>query len=55
MTTARRKHLFAAGYVACFGGSLDFVAKQRKRDTTKAKITCAVTMGQREAAALAPP
>jgi len=52
---ATPEHLFAAGYAACFGGSLDFVAKQRKRDATKAKITCAVTIGQREAAALAPP
>jgi Ohr subfamily peroxiredoxin len=45
---AMPEHLFAAGYAACFGGSLDFVAKQRKRDTTKAKITCAVRIGQRE-------
>src|SRR5229473_3159608 len=50
--TATPEHLFAAGYAACFGGSLDFVAKQRKRDATKAKITCAVTIGQREAARL---
>jgi lipoyl-dependent peroxiredoxin len=42
------EHLFAAGYAACFGGSLDFVAKQKKRDATKAKVTCAVAIGQRE-------
>ncbi len=45
---ATPEHLFAAGYAACFGGSLDFVAKQKKRDAGKAKITCAVTIGQRE-------
>jgi|SRR5882762_3757363 len=42
---ATPEHLVAAGYAACFGGSLDFVAKRRKRDATKAKITCAVTIG----------
>ena len=45
---ATPEHLFAAGYAACFGGSLDFVAKQKKRDAGKAKITCAVTIGTRE-------
>jgi lipoyl-dependent peroxiredoxin len=30
--TATPEHLFAAGYAACFGGSLDYVAKQNKRD-----------------------
>ena len=45
---ATPEHLFAAGYAACFGGSLDFVANQKKRDAGKAKITCAVTIGPRE-------
>jgi lipoyl-dependent peroxiredoxin len=45
---ATPEHLFAAGYAACFGGALDFVAKQQKRDATKAKITCAVSIGPRE-------
>jgi lipoyl-dependent peroxiredoxin len=45
---ATPEHLFAAGYAACFGGSLDFLAKQKKRDATKAKITCAVSIGPRE-------
>jgi|SRR6516225_4692579 len=45
---ATPEHLFAAGYAACFGGSLDFVAKQRRRDATKAKITCAVAIGPRQ-------
>src|ERR1700751_2076041 len=46
--TATPEHLFAAGYAACFGGALDFVAKQQKKDATKAKITCAVSIGPRE-------
>ena len=45
---ATPEHLFAAGYAACFGGALDFVAKRDKRDAAKAKITCAVTIGTRE-------
>src|SRR5215470_9186649 len=46
--TATPEHLFAAGYAACFGGALDFVAKQRKKDATKAKVTCAVSIGPRD-------
>jgi Ohr subfamily peroxiredoxin len=46
--TTTPEHLFAAGYAACFGGALDFVAKKQKRDATKAKITCAVSIGPRE-------
>jgi osmotically inducible protein OsmC len=46
--TATPEHLFAAGYAACFGGALDFVAKQQKKDATKAKVTCAVSIGPRE-------
>jgi len=45
---ATPEHLFAAGYAACFGGAVDFVAKQKKRDATGAKITCAVTIGPRD-------
>src|SRR5467141_4836129 len=45
---ATPEHLFAAGYAACFGGALDFVAKRQKKDATKAKITCAVSIGPRE-------
>jgi Ohr subfamily peroxiredoxin len=45
---ATPEHLFAAGYAACFGGALDFVAKQKKRDAAKARITSAVTIGPRE-------
>jgi Ohr subfamily peroxiredoxin len=46
--TATPEHLFAAGYAACFGGALDFVGKQQQKDATKAKVTCAVSIGPRE-------
>ena len=32
--TATPEHLFTAGYAACFGGSLDFVSKQKKKDAS---------------------
>ena len=46
--TGTPEHLFAAGYAACFGGALDFVGKQQKKDASKAKITAAVSIGPRE-------
>jgi lipoyl-dependent peroxiredoxin len=46
--TATPEHLFAAGYAACFGGALDFVGKQQKKDAAKAKVTAAVSIGPRE-------
>jgi len=46
--TATPEHLFAAGYAACYGGALDFVAKQHKKDATKASVQCAVSIGPRE-------
>ena len=46
--TATPEHLFAAGYAACFGGALDLVAKQHKQDASKAKVTCAVSIGPRD-------
>jgi len=46
--TGTPEHLFAAGYAACFGGALDFVAKQHKKDATKANVTCAVSIGPRD-------
>ncbi len=45
---ATPEHLFAAGYAACFGGAVDFVAKQRKKDASKARVTAAVSIGPRE-------
>ena len=35
--TATPEHLFAAGYAACFGGAIDFVAKQHKQDAANAR------------------
>jgi osmotically inducible protein OsmC len=46
--TTTPEHLFATGYAACFGGALDFVAKQQKQDVTKAQVTCAVSIGPRD-------
>ncbi|HEX4191739.1 MAG TPA: organic hydroperoxide resistance protein [Stellaceae bacterium] len=46
--TATPEHLFAAGYAACFGGALDFVGKQQKKDASKATVTAAVSIGPRE-------
>lgn len=46
--TTTPEHLFAAGYAACFGGALDFIGKQHKKDASKAKITCNVSIGPRE-------
>jgi lipoyl-dependent peroxiredoxin len=46
--TTTPEHLFAAGYAACFGGALDFVAKQHKKDATKARITADVSIGPRD-------
>ncbi len=46
--TTTPEHLFAAGYAACFGGALDFVAKQHNKDATHAKVECSVSIGSRE-------
>ncbi|HLI85021.1 MAG TPA: organic hydroperoxide resistance protein [Bryobacteraceae bacterium] len=46
--TATPEHLFAAGYAACFGGALDFIAKQHKKSAAGASVTCAVSIGPRE-------
>lgn len=46
--TATPEHLFAAGYAACFGGAVDFVARQHQKDASKAKVTCSVSFGPRE-------
>jgi osmotically inducible protein OsmC len=46
--TTTPEHLFAAGYAACFGGALDFVAKQHKKNASDAKITCSVSIGPRD-------
>ena len=46
--TVTPEHLFAAGYAACFGGAVDYVAKQQKKDASNAAVTCAVSIGPRE-------
>ena len=46
--TATPEHLFAAGYAACYGGALDYVASQQKKSAKNARITCAVSIGPRE-------
>lgn len=46
--TATPEHLFAAGYAACFGGALDFVASQHKKNAKNATVTAAVSIGPRE-------
>jgi Ohr subfamily peroxiredoxin len=46
--TATPEHLFAAGYAACLGGALDFVARQRKKDAAPARVTGAVSIGPRD-------
>jgi lipoyl-dependent peroxiredoxin len=46
--TTTPEDLFAAGYAACFGGAVDFVAKQQKKDASKARVTAEVSIGPRE-------
>ena len=46
--TTTPEHLFAAGYAACFGGALDFIGKQHKKDASKATVHCDVSIGPRE-------
>jgi len=46
--TVTPEHLFATGYAACFGGALDYVAKQHKKDASNAKIVCSVSIGPRD-------
>src|ERR1700744_2142599 len=46
--TGTPEHLFAAGYAACFGGALDFVAKQHKKNAANARVTADVSIGPRD-------
>ena len=46
--TTTPEHLFAAGYAACFGGALDFVAKQHRKNAREATVTFEVSIGPRE-------
>ncbi len=47
--TTTPEHLFAAGYAACFGGALDFVAHSHKKNANGASVTCSVSVGPRDA------
>ncbi len=46
--TTTPEHLFAAGYAACFGGALEFVAHQHKKDVAGTVVTCETSVGPRE-------
>ncbi len=46
--TTTPEDLFAAGYAACFGGALDFVAKQHHKNAAGASVTCQVSIGPRD-------
>ena len=46
--TTTPEHLFAAGYAACFGGALEFVASQHKKNVSGAAVTCSTAVGPRE-------
>src|ERR1700722_14619288 len=47
--TTTPEALFASGYAACFGSALDLVAQKKlKKDASKGKVTCAVSIGQLE-------
>ena len=46
--TTTPEDLFAAGYAACFGGALDFVAKQHNKNASGASVTCQVSIGPRD-------
>ena len=46
--TTTPEHLFAAGYAACFGGALEFVASQHKKDVKGSSVTCETSVGPRE-------
>jgi Ohr subfamily peroxiredoxin len=47
--TTTPEHLFAAGYAACFGGALDYVGAQKKKNAKGAVVTCSVSIGPRDA------
>lgn len=47
-TGTNPEQLFAAGYAACFGGALSYVAGQRKLETGAITIHAEVTLNQNE-------
>jgi lipoyl-dependent peroxiredoxin len=47
--TMTPEHLFATSYAACFGSTLDYVARGKKIDVAGAAITAKTGIGQRDA------
>ncbi len=45
MVGTNPEQLFAAGYAACFGGALDYLAQQRKIETGTVSVTAEVGIG----------
>lgn len=46
--TTTPEHLFAAGYAACFGSSLERVAGLHKKSVAGAAVICSTSIGPRE-------
>src|SRR3954469_15059801 len=46
--TTTPEHLFAAGYAACFGGAIEFVASQHKKSVAGTVVNCSTSVGPRE-------
>ena len=46
--TTTPEHLFAAGYAACFGGAVEFLAHQHKKNVAGTVVTCSTSVGPRE-------
>jgi lipoyl-dependent peroxiredoxin len=46
--TTTPEHLFAAGYAACFGGAIEFLATQKKQSVKGTVVTCSTSVGPRE-------
>ncbi len=44
-TGTNPEQLFAAGYAACFGSALDYLAKQRKIETGTVSVTAEIGIG----------
>src|SRR5207247_11248662 len=44
----RPRRRSAGGSAACLGGRLGFVGKREKKDASRARITCSVTIGPRD-------
>jgi lipoyl-dependent peroxiredoxin len=46
--TVTPEHLFSAAYGACFGGALEFVGGQKKKDMSRTKVVCSTSVGPRD-------